>query len=180
MQVQSESFELDLTAVDSTRVRDAGIYRFAGGTARQVWERVREGSVVISESLQFRRGIQDELVLETDTGPRTFDVVGVFYDYSSDRGTVLMSREIYMEYWNDPALSSLGIEASQNQDVGELAETIRAELAGTGLTVQENQELREEALRIFDRTFAITESLRILAVVVAFIGVLSALLALQL
>ena len=35
-------------------------------------------------------------------------------------------------------------------------------------------------MRIFDRTFAITQSLRVLAVVVAFIGVLSALLALQL
>ncbi|MFQ5942951.1 MAG: FtsX-like permease family protein [Anaerolineales bacterium] len=180
VQVQSMSGELDLTAVDPRRVRDAGIYRFANGTAREVWDRVRKGAVVISESLQFRTGIQDELVLETETGSKTFDVVGVFYDYSSDRGTVLMSREVYTELWNDPALSSLGIEALPSYDIGDLAESIRTELAGTGLMVQENQQIREEALRIFDRTFAITESLRVLAVVVAFIGVLSALLALQL
>ena len=178
--VQSEIGELNLTAVDPIRVRDAGIYRFARGNATQVWDRIREGSIVISESLAFNGGIQDALVLETDAGPMTFEVVGIFYDYSSDRGTVLMSREIYLEHWNDPALSSFGVEGLPETDIDDLKESIRAELAGTGLEVQDNQQIRDEALRIFDRTFAITESLRVLAVVVAFIGVLSALLALQL
>ena len=178
--VQGDIGEFDLTAVDSERVRDAGIYRFSTGTARQVWDHIREGAIVVSESLALRTGNQDTLVLETETGPKTFEIVGVFYDYSSDRGTVLMSREIYQEHWNDPALSSLGIEALSDVNVDDLADTIRAELSGTGLAVQENFQIREEALRIFDRTFAITQSLRILAVVVAFVGVLSALLALQL
>jgi putative ABC transport system permease protein len=180
VQVQGENGEFDLTAIDSRRVRDAGIYRIANGGAREVWERVREGAVVISESLEFRNEIQDTLTLETDTGPQEFEVVGIFYDYSSDRGTVLMSREVYLENWNDPSLSSLGVEARPGTDVSELTQAIRSELAGTGLAVQDNQQIREEALRIFDRTFAITDSLRILAIVVAFIGVLSALLALQL
>jgi len=180
VQVRGEIGELDLTAVDPERVRDAGIYRFASGSARQTWDRIREGAIVISESLALRTGTQDALELETDGGPKSFEIVGIFYDYSSDRGTVLMSREIYQDHWNDPAISSLGIQALSDEGVVELAAAIRVELAGTGLEVQENQQIREEALRIFDRTFAITESLRILAVVVAFIGVLSALLALQL
>ena len=180
VQVRGEIGELDLTAVDPERVRDAGIYRFASGSARQTWDRIREGAIVISESLALRTGTQDALELETDGGPKSFEIVGIFYDYSSDRGTVLMSREIYQDHWNDPAISSLGIQALSDEGVVELAAAIRVELAGTGLEVHENQQIREEALRIFDRTFAITESLRILAVVVAFIGVLSALLALQL
>jgi putative ABC transport system permease protein len=48
------------------------------------------------------------------------------------------------------------------------------------LLVQSNQSLRNGSLEIFDRTFAITDALRLLAVVVAFIGVLSALMSLQL
>ena len=43
-----------------------------------------------------------------------------------------------------------------------------------------NRALRDASLEIFDRTFAITGVLRLLAFVVAFIGVLSALMALQL
>ncbi len=40
--------------------------------------------------------------------------------------------------------------------------------------------LREEVLVVFDRTFAITAALQLLATLVAFIGILSALLSLQL
>jgi putative ABC transport system permease protein len=48
------------------------------------------------------------------------------------------------------------------------------------LSVQSNVSLRQDSLEIFDRTFAITDALRLLAVVVAFIGVLSTLMSLQL
>ena len=43
-----------------------------------------------------------------------------------------------------------------------------------------NQALRNEVLNVFDRTFAITAALQMLATIVAFIGVLSALLSLAL
>jgi putative ABC transport system permease protein len=43
-----------------------------------------------------------------------------------------------------------------------------------------NQALRQDVLEVFDRTFAITVALRLLATGVAFIGVLNALLLLQL
>ena len=46
--------------------------------------------------------------------------------------------------------------------------------------IRPNQVLRSEVLQIFDRTFAITGALQILATMVAFIGVLSALLSLEL
>ena len=48
------------------------------------------------------------------------------------------------------------------------------------LTVFPNQQIRDITLTIFDRTFAITNVLRILAIIIAFIGVLSALMALLL
>jgi putative ABC transport system permease protein len=68
---------------------------------------------------------------------------------------------------------------ADGHEPGRVAEAIRAALAGRDLRVVENRALRREALRIFDRTFAVTEALRVLAVVVAVIGVWSALLALQ-
>ena len=46
--------------------------------------------------------------------------------------------------------------------------------------ISANKDLRRGALEIFDRTFVITDVLRLLAVAVAFVGVLSALMALQL
>ena len=57
---------------------------------------------------------------------------------------------------------------------------MRARLADYDLRVQDNASLRGGALEVFDRTFAITVALRILTTLVAFIGILSALMALQL
>ena len=53
-------------------------------------------------------------------------------------------------------------------------------LVGQELEVQSNRALRESAFEVFDRAFAITVALQGLATLVAFIGVLSALMALQL
>ncbi|HMB15646.1 MAG TPA: FtsX-like permease family protein [Pelovirga sp.] len=45
--------------------------------------------------------------------------------------------------------------------------------------VYSNRDLREASLATFDRTFAVTSVLRILAVLVAFVGILNALMAMQ-
>jgi putative ABC transport system permease protein len=63
--------------------------------------------------------------------------------------------------------------------VEDVVRDLRAALAGTALQVTSNRALRTRALEVFDRTFAVTRALRLLAVIVAFIGVWSALLALQ-
>ncbi len=178
--VESEFGEIPLSAVDPRRVRDAELYRLAQGSAAEVWEQVRAGSVVVSESLASRNRVGSSIELSTDLGVKKFPVVGIFYDYSTDRGTVLMSRAVYLDYWNDPAISSLGLSAQAGVEPAELAERVRAALDGTGLEVRINSQVRAQALAIFDRTFAITAALRLLAVVVAFFGVLGALLALLL
>ena len=178
--VESEFGEVHLSAVDPGRVRDAGLYRLAQASAADVWEQVRTGAVLISESLAGRNSVSSSIRLTTDHGAKSFPVAGVFYDYSTDRGTVLMSRAIYLANWDDPAISSLGLTAAHGVDPVELAERVRAALEGTGLEVQVNGQVRQQALAIFDRSFAITAALRLLAVVVAFFGVLGALLALLL
>jgi putative ABC transport system permease protein len=50
----------------------------------------------------------------------------------------------------------------------------------TPVVIRENRELRALSLEVFDRTFEVTRVLRLLAFIVAFIAVLSALMALQL
>ncbi|HEY3190658.1 MAG TPA: ABC transporter permease, partial [Solirubrobacteraceae bacterium] len=68
-------------------------------------------------------------------------------------------------------------------DVNALITSLRQRAAAGGggeLLIRSNRALREASLQIFDRTFAITDVLRLLATLVAFVGVLSALMALQL
>jgi putative ABC transport system permease protein len=181
--VQSTQGEVVLLAVDASRVRDESLYRFASGNAAQVWDQVQGGAVIVSEPFAYRYDLPSlggQVTLLTDNGLETFPVVGIFYDYTSDRGTVLMAEKTYREYWRDETISSLAVFLEPGADLAASARSVRAALSGTGLQVQENRSLRDQALEIFDRTFLITSALRLLAVIVAFIGVLSATLALML
>lgn len=148
------------------------------------WDALRAGQVVVSEPFAFRRGITPDnaqITLLTDRGPHTFEIAGVYYDYTTDQGSVMMLRDVYNQYWDDPYLSALAIDVAPGASAERVLDTLQTEtLSGTGLRAQSNRSLRAGALEVFDRTFAITVALRLLATVVAFIGILSALLALQL
>jgi putative ABC transport system permease protein len=90
-----------------------------------------------------------------------------------------MSRSVYERLWDDRGLTSLAVYVAEGGSATAVADALRAALAGTALQVTPNRSLRTQALKVFDRTFTVTRALRVLAVVVAFIGVWSALLALQ-
>ena len=182
-QVASEFGTIRLSAIDARRQRDQRLYRFASGTPDEVWEAVQAGAVLVSEPFAYRHRLPPRgatLTLQTNHGPRTFPVAGVVYDYASDQGIVLMSRNVYVSFWDDRGISSMAVFVEPGQSPSDVAARLRRELSGTALQVQVNRALREQALKVFDRTFAITQALRVLAVIVAFIGVLSALMALQL
>jgi putative ABC transport system permease protein len=180
--IMSEFGEIVLTVVDAARERDASIYRFANGSPSEVWQRVREGAVIVSEPLAFQHNlnIPDQTIeLTTDSGAHAFAIEAIYYDYSTDRGSAIMSQETYARYWSDSSISSLGVFLSDDSTKDDSIQLLRSLLAGSGLLIQDNQAVREAALRIFDRTFAITMALRLLAIIVAFIGIFSATMAMQ-
>jgi putative ABC transport system permease protein len=105
----------------------------------------------------------------------------VFADYGSEQGVVMVSRRTYDANWDDRGVSSLGLVLAPGADPEAAAAALRARSGGDqDLLIRSNRALREASLEIFDRTFAITAVLRVLATAVAVIGVLSALMALQL
>jgi putative ABC transport system permease protein len=183
VQVATTAGPTTLVAVAPAPQSGRGGFRFVEGGGDATWAAWDAGGVLISEPLAFRTGlgVGDTLALRTDRGPRTFSVAGVYYDYTSDRGVIRMPYAVYRANWDDPAISSLALYAAPNVDVDALVARLRAAAAGEGdLVISSSRGLREGTLAIFDRTFAITAVLQLLATVVAFIGVLSALMALQL
>jgi putative ABC transport system permease protein len=182
VEVASPEGAVHLSVADPRRERGADLYRFAEGTPAETWARVKEGAVLVSEPFAFRRHLPPHggtVRLQTDRGLRVFEVAGIFYDYATERGTVLIAREVYERFWDDRRISSLAVYVSAGASADDVARRLRTALAGTALHVTPTGSLRREALRIFDRTFAVTEGLRLLAVAVAFVGVWSALMALQ-
>lgn len=151
---------------------------------RTVWaDFSARDAVLVSESYAYHRRLQagDSLALPTPRGTRSFAVAGVFYDYGSDRGTVTMHRKTFDRHWNAPAFESMAVYLAPDADGEALLRRIEtAILPGTGLTARSNRKIKQLSLEIFDRTFTVTEVLRLLSIIVAGVGILSALVAIQL
>jgi putative ABC transport system permease protein len=139
--------------------------------------------VVVTESLAYRGGLRvgDEIALPTPGGPAAFPILGVYRDYNTDGGGVLMSMRLYRSHWNDRALDGLGIYLDPAADRAAAIADVQAALgASAAVRLRSTQAIRARSLEVFDQTFRVTEVLRILAGVVAFLGLLSALLAIEL
>lgn len=171
-----------LQAIGPQEGRDPN-YRFIEGDPSTAWPLFRAGdAVLISESMAWRKrlGVGDRLGITTDRGLRDYDIVGVVEGYGSDRGVVTISRVTFERVFDDRLLSGAGIFLAPGADADRIRDLVAARLDPGVFRVVSQAGLRESSLEIFDRTFAVTATLRTLAGVVAFIGVLAALLALQL
>ncbi|MBO9366170.1 MAG: ABC transporter permease [Roseiflexus sp.] len=181
--IESSVGPLLTIALDVTPA-DHRVFQWVGAVDESaVWQAFARGAALISEPLAYRHNLRpgDTLTLLTDRGERQFPIAGVFYDYGSDQGVAMIDLAVYRELWDDRRLSSLGLYVAPGVDVDELVSDLRARMPpGLAINIVSNRGLRETSMAIFDRTFAITTVLQLLATIVAFIGILAALMALQL
>jgi putative ABC transport system permease protein len=140
----------------------------------------RSGQIFISEPYSRRYAVATGGVvsLRTPKGVRTFRVAGVYRDFTSDRGTVLLDRPLYLDLFEDPRVTSAAVVARP----GVRADRLRREIlvrAGNRLSIDviTTGELRDQVLRIFDRTFVVARALEGIAVAVAVAGIANALIA---
>jgi putative ABC transport system permease protein len=182
--VESEHGPLELVATSPELPMDDRLYLAAQDSPRQTWQRVREGAILLSEPLANRLGISTpdgSLALLTPRGWESFPIAGIYADYGSTRGTVRMSLDVYRELWDDDRLNGVALFLAPDVDADAVTADLRAQLADfPSVHVNPSGSLRQEALVVFDRTFAITAAMQLVTTLVAFIGVLSSLLALQL
>ena len=150
----------------------------------EIWETMQQGYILISEPLANRLDLPihgANLELYTDRGLQSFRVAGIYFDYSSAQGNVILSLDLYRRFWDDDRVTAAALELDLGADPDFVTRDLQTHLASIqSLLVRPNQVIRNETLEIFDRTFSITGALQIMTTLVAFIGVLSAMMSLQL
>ena len=159
-----------------------GLRMTAGGTEAVARMESAEG-ILVSEPLAYHRRLQpgDDLILPTVSGEKAFSVLGVFRDYSTNGGTVLMPLNLYRSHWADDDINGIGVYLDDGIERQAILGEMRSVFgAGTPVRYRSNDFIRERSMAIFDRTFRITEVLRILAGVVAFFGLASAVMSIEL
>ncbi len=159
-------------------------YRLKKGDETLAWSSFDKGeSLFVSEPYAYRHDISpgDSLLMVTDQGWQEFEVGGIYYDYSTDQGIVLMPESIYHKYWQDTSVSSLSLYLENREDKDAIMTAARNIVDDEpGVRVRDSLNIRQAGLNVFDRTFLITGVMQFLAIIVAFIGILSALMAYQL
>ncbi len=174
---------LTVFAVDMPREGFDG-FRIIDGHAPELWSRFRrDGEVLITEALAHRLRLApgDRVELPTDRGMYRFTIAAVYRDYSSELGLVTMDRRTWNRHFDDRRQVSAALYLTPGADVTQTIESVQS-LPGAprGMFIRSNRDLRQTSLAVFDHTFRITAVLRLLAVIVAVAGILSALMALLL
>jgi len=182
LEVEYQGYPAIVAAVDGQVFLNLKVIRFTRGNSQAILQQFASGqAVLITESFSLRHHVKagDRIKLNTPQGEKEFPVSGVFYDYSSDWGMVLMEKKVYQSLWNDETLHSAGIYLKEGVSQQAFKETIRERYSKPyRLFVVSHRELRNEVLKIFDQTFAITYALEFIAIIVAILGIINSLNAL--
>jgi putative ABC transport system permease protein len=155
--------------------------RFLPGENREaILSKLSQGDyAIVSEPFANKHHVSagDVLHIPLAGGIRAFRVLGIYYDYSTERGYVIVDRRTLLKYLPDPAISNLAVYLKPGADVKAVRREIGNIIAGRAVLVSSNSTLRRGAIEIFDRTFRITYALEAVAVIVAVMGIAGALLA---
>ena len=152
---------------------------------KKLEELFKSGELIISENFAYKKNInnpgQTKIELLTDVGLKDFKIAGVYKDYASQSGSILIDDSIYRANWDDKNITSIAIFIKNKEDIQGFISRLKQTLGSQfNLKIQSDYELKKSALTTFNRTFKVTSALRILTVIVAFIGILASLISLEL
>ena len=155
-------------------------YLFLEGASSEVLSQVvDEYGVIVSEVLAERLGVGmgDQLPITTLAGTEQFPVKGVFYDYATDGGKVVIDQRLFAEKWGEHDATVFAVYLEKGQTLSLARQEIQIALKNIRpiLTIS-NGELKQEILDIFDRTFRVTYVLELIALSVAVLGIMNTLL----
>ncbi len=171
-----------IASVDGEVFLNMKVIRFTRGNPQTILRQFAAGQgILVTESFSLRHQVKagDRLKLDTPQGEKEFLISGVFYDYSTDWGMVLLEKKLFQLLWNDETLHSAGIYLKEGVSHEAFKETIRERYSKPyRLFVVSHRELRNEILKIFDQTFAITYALEFIAIIIAILGIINSLNAL--
>lgn len=158
-------------------------YLFVEGESASILARAAAGegailSEVLADHLQVTRG--SRMSVMTPAGEQALAVLGVFFDYATDGGKLVIDRALYRQWWNDEGVTVFPVYMAPGADPEQvrtaILDTLTRDSPGEPApTVLSNAELRQEILRIFDRTFTLTYVLEAIAVIIAMLGIINTL-----
>jgi putative ABC transport system permease protein len=163
---------LTLRGIEPDVLRQRLDYQFRE-TLGDPWESLGEGRLWLSEPGSYRlgRSAGETLVLpsgsdRSDTRPVT--IAAIYNDYSTEWAVAYVSLDWMRRRYEGVEPSSMAVFTDGKEMNGALSSLTKEH----GYFVEERQRLKQRALERFDRTFAVTDVMKLVAALVAGIGLL--------
>ena len=168
-----------LVAVDIASLAQHAKLPAVEGDSDEMYTLAAEGKgVIASENFARLHGAKLGEVLEiaTPTGVLRIPVSGIVRDFSDQQGSLLLSRDVFIHYWNDDSVNIFRIYLKPGADGVKVRQQI-LDRYGTQqrLFVLTNQDLRQYIIRLTDQWFGLTYVQIAVAVLVAILGIVNAL-----
>ena len=86
--------------------------------------------LLVSEPLAYKRGVAvgDRITMSTDRGDHAFLVAGIYRDYGSDMGAIMISRQAYDQFFDDSLVTGIGLHAAPGISPDHLVALVRSRL----------------------------------------------------
>jgi len=155
-------------------------YEFVQGDIRSMRDGLtRSGMCAVTENfyVRFGLGVGNQVELQTPSGRVKFPIAAVIRDYSSDQGGVYLDREVFLKHWKDDRVDIFDVSVDPGADPKAVREGIRGAFAGRfPALISTRREFKEEIGKAIDAFYAVMRITVILALGVAFLGIVTSLL----
>jgi putative ABC transport system permease protein len=135
-------------------------------------------NAVVSEPFANKHHVKagDTITLPLGEKRVTFRVIDIFYDYGHEAGYIVVDWGTLLRYIPESAPTNLAVYLAPGADLERTRAGLRMATRNQSLMMLSNGEIRKQAIRVFDQTFAITYAVEAISIVVAIGGIAGALL----
>ena len=103
--------------------------------------------------------------------PVKASIRGVWRDYEHQRGAIVMERAAYVRLSGDRAINTVWMWLEPTASVEAVQQQVRDLLPQADYDLRTPRELRQLSLQAFDRTFAVTYALELIAILIGLFGI---------
>jgi len=135
---------------------------------------ISRNAVWVSEALADRYSLRTGQHMTIPVVDRvfTFTIAGIWRDYAHGEGAMVIDRTLYEDLSRDVSANEGSVQLAPGADADLAIRSIRHSLdAGGALEIRSSTDIKRRSLGIFDRAFAVTYALEILAVVLGLTGI---------
>lgn len=168
-----------VVAVDVAAVaRRTRLHAVVGNSAEMYRAAAEDRGAVVSENFARLHGAKMGEILEIPApkGILRLPVAGIVRDFSDQQGSVLISRDLFIKYWDDDSVNIFRIYVRPGADTAKVRQRILDTYGKQQrLFVLTNADLRSYVSRLTDQWFGLTYVQIAVAVLVAVLGIVNAL-----